>query len=119
LTNLEPRAGLTRARRIGVGGSLALAAGSGKLHSRSRTTKTGERGDAIQLLRLIDELTIELIVEPLGTTATELARKARPHQLTAYDATYLDVANRLNSPLLTLDNNLRAAARRVGVKLVT
>jgi predicted nucleic acid-binding protein len=73
---------------------------------------------ASRLLQLIDELTIDLIGEPTTRTATGLAQIARPHQLSAYDATYLDLAIRLGLPLFTLDNNLRAAAKRAGVALV-
>jgi predicted nucleic acid-binding protein len=73
---------------------------------------------ASTLLRLIDELTIELAGEPTTRTAAGLAQIARPHQLSTYDATYLDLAVRLGLPLLTRDNNLRAAAKRVGVVLV-
>jgi predicted nucleic acid-binding protein len=71
-----------------------------------------------RLLQLIDELTIDFIGEPATRSAASLAQAARPHQLTAYDAVYLDLAIRLGLPLLTRDNNLRKACERVGVKLV-
>jgi len=73
---------------------------------------------ASQLLRLIDELTIEVIGEPPARSATALAQTARPHQLSAYDAVYLDLAIRLGLPLFTHDVNLKTAAKRAGVKLV-
>jgi predicted nucleic acid-binding protein len=37
-------------------------------------------------------------------------RLARTHGLSAYDACYLELAMRLNLPLVTLDERLRAAA---------
>ena len=73
---------------------------------------------SFRLLYLIDELTIDLIGEPATRTATTLAEIARPHQLSAYDAVYLELAIRLGLPLFTRDGNLRAAAAHVGVKLV-
>ncbi len=73
---------------------------------------------ASRLLQALDELRIDLVGEPDARTATGLAQTARPHQLSAYDAIYLDLAIRLALPLLTRDNNLRAAAQRVGVKLI-
>jgi len=73
---------------------------------------------ASRLLQLIDELKIDLIAEPTTRTATGLAQTARPHQLTAYDAIYLDLAIRLGVPMFTRDNNLRAAAKRAGIPLV-
>src|SRR5574340_1024999 len=43
----------------------------------------------------------------------------RTHQLTSYDAIYLDLAIRRNLPLATLDDDLRRAARKLGVCLLT
>ena len=40
------------------------------------------------------------------------------HQLTVYDATYLELALRLALPLATLDDDLRNAARQEGVRLL-
>ena len=42
----------------------------------------------------------------------------RTHQLTAYDASYLELAMRLDLPLATLDDALVIAARSAGVPLV-
>jgi len=39
------------------------------------------------------------------------------HQLTVYDATYLELALRLSLPLATLDDDLRQAAQQEGVPL--
>ncbi|MHB8382147.1 MAG: type II toxin-antitoxin system VapC family toxin [Candidatus Binataceae bacterium] len=43
---------------------------------------------------------------------------ARRYRLSAYDASYLDLAMREALPLSTVDNALRAAARAAGVALV-
>jgi predicted nucleic acid-binding protein len=43
---------------------------------------------------------------------------ARAHDLSAYDAAYLELARREGLPLATEDAPLRAAAERVGVALV-
>ena len=43
----------------------------------------------------------------------ELARKFR---LSAYDASYLELAIRLRIPIATLDENLQKAAKKAGVK---
>ena len=42
---------------------------------------------------------------------------ARSHQLSVYDATYLELAMRLRMPLATLDRALRNAAVAAGVGL--
>ena len=43
---------------------------------------------------------------------------ARRFQLSAYDATYLDLSLREGFPLATLDKSLREAATKAGVKLL-
>ncbi len=43
---------------------------------------------------------------------------ARRHNLTAYDAAYLEVAGRLRLPLATLDRRLQAAAAAEGAALL-
>jgi predicted nucleic acid-binding protein len=40
---------------------------------------------------------------------------ARAHQLSAYDAVYLELARREGLPLATLDQRLRVAAKAAGV----
>jgi predicted nucleic acid-binding protein len=42
---------------------------------------------------------------------------AREHKLSAYDASYLDLARRTGFPIATLDHALQAAARKCGVSL--
>lgn len=46
----------------------------------------------------------------------ETLAMARAHQLTSYDASYLELARRLGLPLATLDRDLSAAAGRAGVR---
>jgi len=48
---------------------------------------------------------------------THLIAACRAHHLTAYDATYLDLAIRRDLPLATLDEDLRKIARKLGVVL--
>ncbi|MCA8953155.1 MAG: type II toxin-antitoxin system VapC family toxin [Planctomycetes bacterium] len=47
-----------------------------------------------------------------------MANFARPHQLTSYDALYLELAIGVGKPLCTLDHGMQDAARRLGVELV-
>ena len=48
----------------------------------------------------------------------DILRLAREHHLSSYDAAYLELANRLNLPLATLDKNLQKAAKRSGLSLI-
>ncbi len=59
---------------------------------------------------------VEVDVIPVRpATLIETARRA---QLTAYDATYLELATRRRVALATLDDKLREAARRAGLTLI-
>lgn len=49
---------------------------------------------------------------------TNLLVLCRKHQLTSYDAVYLELAIRRNLPLATLDEDLRKTAKKVGVPLL-
>jgi predicted nucleic acid-binding protein len=49
---------------------------------------------------------------------TRLLDLARAHQLTAYDAAYLELAQRMGVPLASSDRSLAAAARAIGIETV-
>jgi len=66
-------------------------------------------------LALLSDLPIQLDHAPDSAALLELARR---HRLTAYDAAYLELAQRLNLPLASLDQELCAAATAVGVELI-
>jgi predicted nucleic acid-binding protein len=59
---------------------------------------------------LVDEHTAK---HALGETLA----LARAHQLTSYDAAYLELALRTGSPLASLDTKLNAAATNLGISL--
>ena len=48
----------------------------------------------------------------------ETLRVADFFQLTVYDAAYLELAQRRNLPLATLDGEMRAAAKSLGLRLM-
>ena len=50
---------------------------------------------------------------------SQILSVARQHQLTEYDAAYVELALRKGFPLATLDDKLRQAARMAGIKLVS
>ena len=58
-------------------------------------------------------------VDTLGVERAyqQILSMARQHHLSAYDASYLELAVREGLPLATLDNDLRKAATAVGVKI--
>ncbi len=74
-----------------------------------------DRGRTDQALSLLARLSIRLDGEPIEGALLELARR---HQLTVYDAAYLELAQRKNFSLATLDRALASAARAEGVSLI-
>ena len=79
---------------------------------RRRRLPASEVDDA---LRAVADFDIVTEREIGGLPA--LAALARRYALTAYDATYLNLAIRLKLPLACKDGSLQAAANRAGVKL--
>ncbi len=62
-------------------------------------------------------MSLDLVVDSAGVAAAfaQLLPLARTHDLSVYDAGYLELAIRLGVPLATCDRPLAAAARRIGV----
>jgi predicted nucleic acid-binding protein len=56
--------------------------------------------------------------ETYSRTLTDTLELARRYRLSAYDASYLELALRATLPLATLDAALRRAATKAGVKLL-
>lgn len=71
--------------------------------------------DAAARLSLIAALPISVDPETIGRAWHDIISIARGEGLTTYDAAYLELAIRLNVPLLTKDGDLAAAARRRGI----
>lgn len=71
-----------------------------------------------EFVALIQSLSIEVDHEAAARAFNNLLPLCRIHQLTSYDAVYLDLSMRRKLPLATLDEALRKAAKKVGVKLL-
>ncbi len=69
-----------------------------------------------EFLRLLEQMPID-VDEPDRATALRLPYLCREHNLTTYDAAYLELAMRLQLPLATCDIALIRAAADVGVQL--
>jgi predicted nucleic acid-binding protein len=70
-------------------------------------------------LEILEALPIVIVHPNNEQSLFDLAKLARVHQLTAYDAAYLNLAQLEQASLLTLDANLIDAARRIDVPLIT
>ena len=70
-----------------------------------------------RFLSLLSSLPIIVDGETAARAWADTMHLARAHNLSAYDATYLELAIRLGLPLACLDGKLKAAAAAVGVSL--
>lgn len=71
-----------------------------------------------RLAGFLQDLPIRIDDETAGKTWTAITQLAELYGLTAYDATYLELAVRLGLPLATSDKALIAAANASGVQLL-
>lgn len=85
--------------------------------TRERQGKLTE-SDGRLILRQLDMLDLEVVRDTPSRSLDDMALFARPHQLTSYDAAYLDLAIRLNLPLCTCDRGMARAASGLGIALL-
>lgn len=67
-------------------------------------------------LELLGALSIDVDADSAIRALTDTLQLARRHRLSSYDASYLELALRTAAPLATLDEDLRRAATKAGVK---
>ena len=70
------------------------------------------------MLETLRSLPIEISDTPLAEVFSEVASRARGHQLTVYDAAYLQIAMETGLPLASLDKALNKAALEAGIELM-
>ena len=82
------------------------------------------RQKAITLVQLetffadLKDLPVSIDLGGVGRSYSSIVRLCRQHQLSSYDAAYLDLALVEGVSIATLDKNLRAAASNAGVELL-
>ena len=91
---------------------LANALAVGERNKRITPARTS------QFIALIGELPIVIDEQTPNVALSTVLDLARSEQLSAYDASYLELAMRRGVPLATKDDDLVRAARRVGVTLL-
>lgn len=67
-------------------------------------------------LEMLDEVDIEVDEATFKHSLSDTLQLARRYKLSAYDASYLELALRLGLDLATLDEDLQKAAKKAGVK---
>lgn len=84
---------------------------------RAERRKTLKVAQVTGFLSELSAWPIQVDTAGVGRTFQEILSVARLQNLSAYDAAYLELAIREGLPLATLDDELRKAARVVGVKI--
>ncbi len=71
-----------------------------------------------EFLGLLEAMDLEVDDEASGRAFAHLFPLCRHHGLTSYDAAYLELALRRRLPLASLDDDLRAAAKKLGIEVL-
>ncbi|AMV40229.1 type II toxin-antitoxin system VapC family toxin [Planctomyces sp. SH-PL62] len=79
--------------------------------------KRSTEAETIKWTGILASLPIIIDSETNAHAWADTLNLARGHQLTAYDAAYLELAIRRGLPLATIDGKLKLAAQAVGVPL--
>lgn len=88
--------------------ALAIGEKRGRIDAEKRESLGG----------FLRDLPIDIDDETVHRAWSATAKLAARHQLTVYDATYLELAQRHGLPLATRDGALRKAATSIGVQLL-
>lgn len=88
--------------------ALAMAERRGRIDADKRHRLAG----------FLHDLPVNLDADTASQAWVATSRLAARHRLTIYDAAYLELAQRLNLPLATLDAGLRAAADALAIELL-
>lgn len=70
-------------------------------------------------LAMLGDVDIEVDTATYAHALSDTLQLARRYKLSAYDASYLELALRSGLPLATLDEDLQKAAKKAGVKKFT
>ena len=79
--------------------------------------KRCSEAEAVRFVELLESLPITTDDDTARHALNRTYQLAREYGLTAYDATYLELAMRLGLPLATMDRQLADAAIRAGVAI--
>ena len=104
--------------RIKEGGAAAPALWQIEVANMLLTALRRKRINASQFARILEAVdSLPLTLQPVLTEKQrgDLLHLARKHELSAYDAAYLELALRLDLPLATIDGRLARAAGNEGV----
>jgi predicted nucleic acid-binding protein len=105
-------------RAGGVGGSVPMTWGLEVANVLARAERTDQITEAQSesFLEMLQSTPIEADSATITQTLSATLQLARRYRLSSYDASYLELALRAGLPLATLDEDLRRAAQKAGVR---
>jgi predicted nucleic acid-binding protein len=74
--------------------------------------------EVARFISLLERCDLETDDQAASQAFAHLLPLCRSHRLTSYDAAYLELALRRQLPLASLDDDLRAAAKMMGLRLL-
>ncbi|RJP19264.1 MAG: VapC toxin family PIN domain ribonuclease [Candidatus Omnitrophota bacterium] len=77
-----------------------------------------QSNDVRQMISFLERLPIRVDTLRAHQIFSDVLTLAQEQTLSSYDATYLELAVRETLPLATLDKKLKAAAQKLGVRLI-
>lgn len=86
--------------------------------SRAQNNGTLAAAKAAQFIAELQSLSITADPDSAARVFSDVHRLALSHRLTSYDAAYLELAQRRNLPLATLDDDLIQASKAAGVPIL-
>jgi predicted nucleic acid-binding protein len=84
----------------------------------ARRRKRVNEPEVRRFVELLEGLTIKEDSLPVAASVSNILPLTRQYGLSAYDASYLEVAIRRGAPLATLDSGLEKAGRKAGVEIL-
>ncbi|MCR4294176.1 MAG: type II toxin-antitoxin system VapC family toxin [Elusimicrobia bacterium] len=84
----------------------------------ARRRKRLSEAQGARVLELLSLFPLQVDAPPGPAAASRLSQLAQAHSLSAYDAAYLELAERRGLALATFDRDLIRAARAAGVELI-
>jgi predicted nucleic acid-binding protein len=113
-----PFAVLNALRTAGTVASVPMTWGLEIANVLARCEAKGQvtAAQSVSFIALLEGISIEFDADTLTHVFSDTLQLARRYRLSSYDASYLELALRNESPMATLDEQLRRAATKAGVK---
>ena len=84
--------------------------------ARSEAKELVTAAQSGSFISLLEEISMEIDADTFTHVLADTLQLSRRYRLSSYDASYLELALRNGGPIATLDDDLRRAANKAGVK---